>query len=416
MAAENQWKNCMEYVALTDVGLRRSNNQDSHQEAPARNQRVWNSRGHVFVVADGMGGHAAGELASKLATDIVPVSYLKKTMTPPALAASEALQEANHQIFSKGNSDDNLRGMGTTCETLIILPEGAMFAHVGDSRAYRLRDGKLEQMTRDHSVVWELEEEGIPTENFAHRNVITRCLGRTDELKVDIEGPFPCHKGDIYLLCSDGLSGQFPNDAEMGMVLSVLPLPEATQALIDLANLRGGPDNITATTVKILGPQQAPNSVALARETQLDKKPLPAWIWVVTTIVCFLFAFFLLLFLKLAAWWAGGLAILSALGGAALAAYVLMQKAPSAFEGKRYGNSRHYRCYDAHCNENFVQTLMDTCAELRDSAEQQKPNAQWKIADDLQRKANAAFSHKHYEEAARNFLRAISFIWKTLQG
>lgn len=131
---ENLWKGCLEYSAISEIGLRRSNNQDSHDELPARNQKIWNTRGHVFCVADGMGAHAAGELASKIATDTIPMVYMKQTTLPPAQALTQAVQEANHVIHVKGNSDKELQGMGTTSDTLVILPEGAMIGHVGDSR------------------------------------------------------------------------------------------------------------------------------------------------------------------------------------------------------------------------------------------------------------------------------------------
>ena len=415
--AENIWKKCLEYVAISDIGLRRSNNQDSHSEMLAGDQRVWNQRGHIFVVADGMGGHAAGELASKMAADIIPVAYQKKTMTPPAYAAVEAVQEANVQIFTKGNADDNLRGMGTTCDVLVILPEGAMFAHVGDSRAYRLRGNKLEQMTADHSLVWELEAEGISTEHFAQKNVITRCLGKATELKVDVEGPWPYMPGDTFLLCSDGLSGQFPDDSEMGAILAVLPLPEATQALVDLANLRGGPDNITATTVKVLGPQQLSNTVSAARETILAQDPVPAWIWAALGVLSITFLLMLALVFKGTAYFllTALLALLSAGGVTGIILYLLQRKAPSAFEGKRYGHAP-YRSYAVGFTAEFTQKLVDMYAELRESAEEQSPNSSWKRVDGLKSAADKAIQARNYEEAIRNVLRALSAIWKELRG
>src|SRR5260370_25741457 len=141
--------------------------------------------------------------------------------------------------------------MGTTTTALLVRPEGAWIGHVGDSRAYRIRDGQIEQMSFDHSLVWEMARrqgvdpdglQGIPS------NVIVRSLGPEPLVQVDVEGPHPVQAGDTYLLCSDGLTGQI-SDSEMGAIASVLPPAEACRFLVDLANLRGGPDNITVLIV-----------------------------------------------------------------------------------------------------------------------------------------------------------------------
>src|SRR5262249_29115161 len=143
--------------------------------------------------------------------------------------------------------------MGTTTTALLLRPEGVWIAHVGDSRAYRIRDHEIEQLTFDHSLVWEYARrqrvdpdkvEGIPS------NVIVRSLGPEPLVQVDIEGPHPVRAGDVYVLCSDGLSGQV-TDHELGAVASVLPPAEACRFLVDLANLRGGPDNITVVILRI---------------------------------------------------------------------------------------------------------------------------------------------------------------------
>jgi len=143
--------------------------------------------------------------------------------------------------------------MGTTGTGLLLRPEGAWIGHVGDSRCYRIRDGGIEQLSYDHSLHWEYarikgldpdEVTDIPT------NVIHRCLGPEANVKIDVEGPHPLQANDIFLLCSDGLSGQV-SDVELAVVASLLPPAEACRFLVDLANLRGGPDNITVIIVKI---------------------------------------------------------------------------------------------------------------------------------------------------------------------
>ena len=245
----------IEYASLSDVGVRRSHNQDSFATLPANDLEQWHGRGHVFVVADGMGAHAVGELASKLAADSIPHIYSKHAQEGPIQALRKAFVETNLGIHTRGQQNREFTGMGTTGTALVIRPEGAWIGHVGDSRCYRIRNGKIQQLSFDHSLVWELarrekkapeELVGVPT------NVIVRSLGPEAIVQVDVEGPYPLQKGDYYLLCSDGLSGQV-SDREIGAVIANLPPLDACRFLISLANLQGGPDNITAIVVHILG-------------------------------------------------------------------------------------------------------------------------------------------------------------------
>jgi PPM family protein phosphatase len=252
------WSHCLEYAALSDIGLRRANNQDSCKVALAGNQADFEQRGHLFVVADGMGAHAAGELASKIAVDVIPLDYRKLLDQSPAEAILSAVIDANRQIHTRGQASPEFHGMGTTATTLLLLPTGALLAHVGDSRAYRLRGTRVEQLTFDHSLVWEMRASGqLPNDqvpSFISKNIITRSLGPNPTVQVDLEGPYPVEVGDTFLLCSDGLSGQVADD-EIGLVLNCLPPSEAAKAMIDLACLRGGPDNITVVIVRVAGPQ-----------------------------------------------------------------------------------------------------------------------------------------------------------------
>ena len=146
----------LEVESLSDVGLRRPNNQDALAVVVAASKGVWQQRGDLFIVADGMGAHAAGERASKLSIDTVPLVYQKLADRTPGEAMLAALEEANAQIHSRGQASSDFKGMGTTTTALALLPFGALVAHVGDSRAYRLRGTRLEQLTFDHSLVWEM--------------------------------------------------------------------------------------------------------------------------------------------------------------------------------------------------------------------------------------------------------------------
>lgn len=244
-------------AAVSDVGMRRASNQDSLAVALASDDRDWRSRGHLFVVADGMGAHAAGELASQIATDNIPHAYQKRPDLSPCESIVAAVHDANSRINAKGSNSVDFHGMGTTCSCLLLLPDGAMAAHVGDSRVYRLRGHTIEQLTFDHSLVWEMaaaghaSEEDVPA--YVPKNVITRSLGPHPTVKVDLEGPLPIRAGDRFLLCSDGLTGPL-NPQLIGMVLASLPPEDAAQTLVDLANLLGGPDNITVIIAEVADP------------------------------------------------------------------------------------------------------------------------------------------------------------------
>jgi protein phosphatase len=243
----------IEHAGVTDVGVKRSHNQDAFtvQKAPDRDH--WERIGHLFIVADGMGGHAVGEKASAKAVQEIPLTYVKHVQDGPAIALRHAFQEANAGINAIGVSNPEFRGLGTTATALAIREEGAWIAHVGDSRAYRVRGAQIQQLTYDHSYAWEMARRlGIPPEELGDikKNVIVRSLGPDPLVQVDVEGPYPLEDGDIFVLCSDGLSNQIPPE-EVGAIVSALPLAEAGQFLIELANLRGGPDNITALIVRV---------------------------------------------------------------------------------------------------------------------------------------------------------------------
>ena len=249
------WEDTIIDAAATDTGMRRSNNQDSHTVVRASEPETWRKRrGHLFMVADGMGAHAVGELASKLACDNIPHNYFKAKDGTAAEAMTKAYQQVGALIHGKAAANSDFQGMGTTCSTLLLLPEGVLIAHVGDSRVYRIRGGRIDQLSFDHSLVWELIRRNHLHPDHAMRtvprNVITRSLGPDPQVEVDIEGPCPVEPGDVYLLCSDGLSGPV-TDPELGAFAAQLPPGGACRYLIHLANLRGGPDNITVMVVRI---------------------------------------------------------------------------------------------------------------------------------------------------------------------
>lgn len=241
--------------SLTHVGMKRGYNQDNHLIACAKSEKEWLETGHILLVADGMGAHAVGEKASEQAVKVIPHVFAKHAADGAAGALRKAFCEANATIHDCGMQNTEFRGMGTTATALVIRPEGAWIGHVGDSRVYRIRGNLIEQLSYDHSLVWEYarlkkldpdEVKEIPS------NYINRCLGPEANVEPDVDGPHPIESGDRFLLCSDGLSGLI-KDAEIGAIASVLPPEQACACLVHLANLRGGHDNITVLIGAIPG-------------------------------------------------------------------------------------------------------------------------------------------------------------------
>ena len=285
----------------TDIGRRRSNNQDSKHVLPTSLQQ-YRARGWLFLVADGMGAHAAGELASAIAAARVPQIYQDHSEHSPPLALQRSIEEANREIYSKGESEPAFKGMGTTCTTLVLHPRGVILGHIGDSRAYRIRGRTIEQLSRDHSLVWELESDGGMSREQANdaapKNIITRSMGPHADVVVDLEGPFPVQAGDVFLLCSDGLSGQV-NDAEIGLCCAELEPSDATNFLIGLALVRGAPDNITVIVARA-GEEEASkvsrndSPWPLSEEaTSTQRQSRQAWIALVVGGICLLLALML---------------------------------------------------------------------------------------------------------------------------
>lgn len=235
--------------------MRRANNQDSYTVMVAESEDRFARRGHLFVVADGMGAHAAGELASKIACEQIAMRYIGSQKSDVGQALGEAVHRANTAIYERGQSNPEFHNMGTTASALVLVQGRGYVAQVGDSRVYRLRSGILEQLTFDHSLVWEMEASGqvssdSPLGKAIPKNVITRSLGPGAHVMVDLEGPFELELGDRFLLCSDGLT-VLVDDDDLGVLMDCLPLEKLPPVLVDLANLRGGPDNITVIAVDV---------------------------------------------------------------------------------------------------------------------------------------------------------------------
>jgi protein phosphatase len=249
------WEQKVEYAALSDIGFRRRNNQDSYSVQISGDREQWNERGHLFLVADGMGGHAVGELASKIAADIIPHTFHKLKDLPADQALKAAVLAGNATINARGEMNRDFTRMGTTCTTLVLDAEGALIAHVGDSRAYLIRDGEIRQLTRDHSLVAQLVRDGQLTPAQAkvdpRRNVVTRSVGVGAHVEIDADSvPGILRPGDTVMVCSDGLHGVVA-DEELKAAASRPDLGEGCREAIQLANDRGGPDNITVVLARV---------------------------------------------------------------------------------------------------------------------------------------------------------------------
>jgi protein phosphatase len=248
----------VEVAAKTDVGLKRTHNEDNY---------FLLDEDSLFIVADGMGGHSSGEVASKMATEAI-AEFFQRTRDAEAtwpykmdrnLSYVEnrlvcGIKLANHRIFSAATAELKFKGMGTTIVTLYFHDSKVIIGHVGDSRSYRVRSGEIRQITRDHSLLEDYKEaKPDMTEeeqrNFPHKNVITRALGMRDTVQVDVKGE-ELQDGDTFLLCSDGLSGMVPDPMMLEIVKNAPNLQAATEELIDAANRHGGIDNITAVLAR----------------------------------------------------------------------------------------------------------------------------------------------------------------------
>ncbi|HJZ87819.1 MAG TPA: Stp1/IreP family PP2C-type Ser/Thr phosphatase [Polyangia bacterium] len=242
------------YAAKTDVGMKRTHNEDYFSLIEDE---------QLFIVADGMGGHASGEVASKMAADAVSEFY-QRTKDEDAtwpykmdrqLSYIEnrlvcGIKLANYRIYEAASRDLRYKGMGTTIVAALVNGEKIYIAHVGDSRAYRLRNGSIHQITRDHSLLEDYKDAkpdmtDEEQRNFPHKNVITRALGMRDSVQVDIKHEM-IQDGDVFLLCSDGLSGMVEDPAILQIVQTSADLERAVAELVDQANRAGGTDNITA--------------------------------------------------------------------------------------------------------------------------------------------------------------------------
>lgn len=252
----------VDFYGLTDVGKKREKNEDS---------LLVNADLGLFMVADGMGGHLGGEFASRIAVKTVEETVRQLLDDPDATISTDvvfdrsdpgevlkySIRTASQRIFEEAARNPNLRGMGTTAVSLLVRDGKGFIAHVGDSRAYLVRDGGISQLTADHSLVAEQLRAGFITpEELRHhkfKNIITRSVGFQNDVEIDLLIR-DLEVGDRFLLCSDGLSNMV-EDPDLQKIVSRNQPKEACQKLIELANKRGGDDNVTVIITHVASPE-----------------------------------------------------------------------------------------------------------------------------------------------------------------
>lgn len=231
----------------------RSENQDAFGRFPPGNLVANSSRGQLFIIADGMGGHAGGREASRLAVETVQRTYASNRNAKIIDALAEAFRAANRAIYDFSLNNPLFHGMGTTCIGLVMKGDAAYVAHIGDSRLYRITPSGIEQLTEDHSKVAELVRRGVLTaaeaESHPERSMLYRAMGVQSSIEFDLMNDIELGENESFLLCTDGLSN-LVDEEEMKEIVSSHTPQGACDMLVDLANKRGGYDNITVQIVQ----------------------------------------------------------------------------------------------------------------------------------------------------------------------
>ena len=241
----------MKFFVCSDVGKKRTQNEDSFYASD-----FIKNTGYI-IVADGMGGHNAGEIASKMAVDTIREYFSEnadwKTVNDIRRILKESIEQANKKIFEKSQKDEFLFGMGTTIVLCIIEENNLYIANVGDSRLYHIKKDVINQVTKDHSLVQELIDQGEiseeEAENHPNKNVITRAVGTNEEVEIDFY-KFCADENDTVVICTDGLSNMVKKEEILNISNEYGDVCECAKKLVDEANLNGGPDNITVAVIR----------------------------------------------------------------------------------------------------------------------------------------------------------------------
>jgi serine/threonine protein phosphatase PrpC len=245
----------IELAGLSDVGCSRQNNEDRYSYWEPAEDKQFQSKGRLAVIADGMGGMEGGQEASRIAVETIEQVYGDAAEGDPRSLLLEGFRAAHARIVRYASQHAELQGMGTTCTAIVLRDKNLYYAHVGDSRLYLVHDSTIRTLTRDQSYVARLVEQGVisPTEALSHphRNVLIMALGvGTEILPESSEQPIALGKGDTLLLCTDGLWSMV-SDSEMQLAVGDGTLDEACRSLVGKAKERGAPDNVTIQAVRV---------------------------------------------------------------------------------------------------------------------------------------------------------------------
>ncbi|MBV8517570.1 MAG: Stp1/IreP family PP2C-type Ser/Thr phosphatase [Acidobacteria bacterium] len=251
----------------------RSENQDFGTYTTPEEEKESHPGGRLLIVADGMGGHRGGATASRLAAETVKAQFLGSETRDIATALRQSLARANSRIYTEAQSNPELRGMGTTTSALAVRNGKGWLAHVGDSRIYRVRDGAIEQLTEDHSLVASMVREGLLTpaeaETHPRRNVLQRSMGVAEDVDIDVRGPIELREGDTFILCSDGLHG-LVKEPELREI-AALPIENAAEEFLKRALDRGAPDNVTVIVARVEASDDPGDETLLDHDDPIDE-------------------------------------------------------------------------------------------------------------------------------------------------
>jgi protein phosphatase len=245
----------VEVASLSDVGCQRENNEDSLGYWESPDDSTFARLGRLAIVADGMGGCEGGQFASRIAVETVEEINSSSSDPDPQQRLLEGFRQAHARIQQRARENPGLHGMGTTMTALALIGDSLFYAHIGDSRLYLLRAGKLRVVTRDHSLVSRLVETGIiraeDADNHPQKHVLTAAVGVAEDIQPDFSAaPVALEKADVLLLCTDGLWGQV-SEPELAEALAVKAPLDACRSLVQLAKDHGGPDNITLQVARL---------------------------------------------------------------------------------------------------------------------------------------------------------------------
>ena len=258
----------------TDAGCVRETNEDNGRHISLNAPETSHYKGTLTIVADGMGGHSSGEVASEMAVELISHYYYADEGEVSSESLRQAIEQASHQIYETSITDERFFGMGTTVVALVVQNNTAFAAHVGDSRLYRLRGGGMEMLTMDHSQVMEMVKKGLlsmeEAQSHEDKNVILRAVGTQPAVEVEISNPFTVEPGDEFLLCSDGLCDMVEDKEIADIWLKARDIHEASEQLISLAKTRGGRDNITVGIVRVSAQAEKTNGrkIPVTREIE----------------------------------------------------------------------------------------------------------------------------------------------------